>query len=187
MKSRAALFCLISPRRLRRSLFDFGPRPTPTPKIAFAGPRRWPCAQYIWNDRAIPWSEPERAERGSERAGAIVMKPDGCAINVKPALLRHRGHGRFTLLFMIQRRLTRTNQLGLCLVALRDLAKSNDPYRSILVERHIDEYLRTDPFSLAHALERLRRAIHYEEVESRQGEDWSIARNYVRSLLHRIT
>ena len=58
---------------------------------------------------------------------------------------------------------------------------------SVLVERHIDEYLRTDPFSLAHALERLRRAIHYEEVEGREGEDWSIARNYVRLLLSRMT
>ena len=88
---------------------------------------------------------------------------------------------------MIQRRLTRTNQLGLCLAALRDLAKSNDPHRSVLIERHIDEYLKADPFSLAHALERLRRAIHYEEVERRDGEDWSIARNYVRSLLSRMT
>jgi hypothetical protein len=56
-----------------------------------------------------------------------------------------------------------------------------------LVERHIDEYLRTDPFSLAHALERLRRAIHYEEVEGREDEDWSTAKEYVRSLLHRMT
>ena len=60
-------------------------------------------------------------------------------------------------------------------------------HRFVLVERHIDEYLRTDPFSLAHALERLRRAIHYEEAEGREGEDWSIAKEYVRSLLHRMT
>ena len=66
-------------------------------------------------------------------------------------------------------------------------ANPNDPHRSVLVERHIDEYLRTDPFSLARALERLRRAIHYEEVERREGEDWSVAKEYVRSLLHRMT
>jgi len=54
-------------------------------------------------------------------------------------------------------------------------------------ERHIDEYLKADPFSLAHALERLRRAIHYEELERRDGEDWSIAKEYVRSLLRRMT
>jgi hypothetical protein len=52
--------------------------------------------------------------------------------------------------------------------------------------KNIDEYLRTDPFSLAHALERMRRAIHYEELERREGEDWSVAKNYVRLLLHTI-
>ena len=70
---------------------------------------------------------------------------------------------------------------------LRTLAKSKDPHRHIFVERHIDYYLRTDPFSLAHALERLRRAIRYEELERREGEDWSVAKNYVRLLLHRMT
>jgi hypothetical protein len=74
-----------------------------------------------------------------------------------------------------------------CPAALRDLAKSSDPHRHILIERQIDEYLRTDPFSLAHALKRLRRAVHYEEAEGRQGENWSIAKEYVRSLLHRMT
>ena len=39
-----------------------------------------------------------------------------------------------------------------------------------------------DPFSLAHALERLRKAIHYEELERREGEDWNVAKDYVRSL-----
>ena len=90
---------------------------------------------------------------------------------------------------MVQRRLTRTNvpRLGPCLAALRALAKSTGPHRHALVERHIDEYLRTDPFSLAHALERLRRAIQYEAAQRRKGEDWSIARGYVRLLLHRMT
>ena len=74
-----------------------------------------------------------------------------------------------------------------CLAALRILTKSKGPNRNVWVERHIDEYLRNDPFSLAHALERLRRAIHYEELERREGEDWSIAKNYVRSLLHSMT
>lgn len=82
---------------------------------------------------------------------------------------------------------TEMHRLGPCAAALRDLAKSNDPHRDILIERHIDEYLKADPFSLAHALERLRRAIHYEELKSREGEDWSIAKNYVRSLLSRMT
>jgi hypothetical protein len=86
---------------------------------------------------------------------------------------------------MAQRRLTRS-ELGPCLTALRILAHSNGPRRDILIEKNIDEYLRTDPFSLARALERLRRAILYEELEGRQGEDWSVAKNYVRLLLQRM-
>jgi hypothetical protein len=78
------------------------------------------------------------------------------------------------------------HRLGPCLTALRVLAQSKGLRRDILIERNIDEYLRTDPFSLAHALERLRRAIHYEELARREGEDWSVAKNYVRLLLHRM-
>ena len=81
---------------------------------------------------------------------------------------------------------TQINRLGQCLAALRVLARSNDPHRSVLVERRIDAVLKADPFSLAHALERLPKAIHYEEVERRDGENWSIAKEYVRSLLRRI-
>ena len=89
---------------------------------------------------------------------------------------------------MAQRRLTRNemHRLGPCLTALRVLATSKGPYRNALIEKYVDEYLRTDPFSLAHALERLRRAIHYEELERRKGEDWSVAKNYVRLLLRRM-
>ena len=79
------------------------------------------------------------------------------------------------------------HRLGPCLTALRIWAKSDDPRRKVLIERHIDDYLRTDPFSLAHALERLGRAIHYEGLQRRKGEDWSVAKDYVRSLLHRMT
>jgi hypothetical protein len=71
-----------------------------------------------------------------------------------------------------------------CLAGLCALAKSNDPDRAILVKRHIDEYLRTAPFSLAHELERLRSAIASEEASRREGEDWKPAKEYVRALLH---
>ena len=81
---------------------------------------------------------------------------------------------------------TEMYRLGPCLTALRVLAKSNNSNRQILVERHIDEYLRTHPFSLAHALEQLCRAINHEEVEGREDEYWSIVKEYVRSLLHRM-
>jgi hypothetical protein len=37
------------------------------------------------------------------------------------------------------------------------------------------------------ALERLRVAIHNEEAERREGEDWGAARDYVRSQLRRMT
>ena len=53
---------------------------------------------------------------------------------------------------------------GPCLAALRVLASSKVPHRHVPIERQIDEYLRNDPFSLAHALERLRRAIHFEAL-----------------------
>jgi hypothetical protein len=79
------------------------------------------------------------------------------------------------------------HRLEPCLTALRVLASSKGPHRHVLIERHIDDYLRTDPFSLAHALERIRKAIHYEELERREGEDWSVAKHYVRSLLRRMT
>ena len=118
----------------------------------------------------------------------MISHDDMSSINVKtPALIPSR-HGRSITVPMVQRRLTRNeiHRLGPCLIALRVLAKSKGPHRNVLIERHVDDYSRTDPFSLAHALARLRRAIHYEELERREGEDWSVAKNYVRLLLHRM-
>lgn len=69
-----------------------------------------------------------------------------------------------------------------CLIALRISASSTDPNQRIVVERHIDEYLRTVPFSLHNALESLSKAIQFEERERREGEDWSAAKDYIRSL-----
>ena len=54
-----------------------------------------------------------------------------------------------------------------CLAASRILAKSKGPNRNVWVERHIDDYLRTDAFGLS--LERIRKAIDYEELERREG------------------
>jgi hypothetical protein len=47
-----------------------------------------------------------------------------------------------------------------CMDALCVLARSNDANRAVLVERYIDEYLRTETVSLIRSLERLRRVIH---------------------------
>ena len=74
-----------------------------------------------------------------------------------------------------------------CLAALRVLARSKAPLRHRLIELEIDGYLKSDPLSLARGLERLRVAIQNEEAKLHEGEDWSVAREYVRSLLHRMT
>ena len=60
-------------------------------------------------------------------------------------------------------------------------AWSEPRHISVLIERQIDDYLRNDPFSLAHALERIRRAIHYEELERREGGELE-RREGIRSL-----
>jgi hypothetical protein len=75
--------------------------------------------------------------------------------------------------------------LGHCLIALR--AGENDcSHSKAIIERRIDDYLRTDPVSRAHGLERLRNAIQHEESEQRDGEDWSAVKVYVRELLRAI-
>ena len=79
------------------------------------------------------------------------------------------------------------NRLGTCMDASRILARTNDPNRVVLIERNIDRYLKTEIGGKERALELLRRAIHNEEVEKRDGEDWGTAKEYVRSLLHRMT
>ena len=63
---------------------------------------------------------------------------------------------------------------------LRVLVRTN---RADLIERNIEDYLRTEHGSERLSLERLRDAIDREEAEKREGEDWSLAKNYVRTLL----
>ena len=65
--------------------------------------------------------------------------------------------------------------------ALRNLARSEAPDRARLIEKNVDLYL--EQGARNRALEDLRSAIHNEESERREGEDWSIAREYVHSLL----
>ena len=54
--------------------------------------------------------------------------------------------------------------------ALRVLARSNDPDRAVLVQRHIDAYLTTETVSVWQALERLCKGIRDEQAEEREGE-----------------
>jgi hypothetical protein len=63
------------------------------------------------------------------------------------------------------------DRLGTCMDALRVLARSNDPDRLVLVERHIDAYLTTETVSVWQALERLRKAIRDEQAEGREGRE----------------
>jgi plasmid stabilization system protein ParE len=72
--------------------------------------------------------------------------------------------------------------LRLRIETLRVLARTNEPNRAVLIERNIEDYLKTAG-SEKPSLQRLRDAIHREEAERRQGEDWSIAKDYVRSRL----
>jgi hypothetical protein len=73
-----------------------------------------------------------------------------------------------------------------CLNTLRVLASSENPHRQRLIEREVDRYLERDPLSFARGLERLRVAIHDERAKRCQGEDWSLAEDYVRQLLRKI-
>ena len=75
-------------------------------------------------------------------------------------------------------------RLGTCMDALRVLARSNHPDRAVLVERHVDAYLTTETGCVWQALERLCKGIRDEQAEGRDGEDWSIAKGYIRSVLH---
>ena len=70
---------------------------------------------------------------------------------------------------------------------LRVLARTNEPNRVALVEKAIDGYLNDKAGIVRLSLERLCDAIDREEAEKRPIEDWSIARDYTRSRLRRLT
>ena len=70
--------------------------------------------------------------------------------------------------------------------ALRVMAQANDPNRAVLIENAINEYIKGELGTVGLSLERLCDAIDREEAEKRRGEDWSIARDYVRARLRRL-
>ena len=72
--------------------------------------------------------------------------------------------------------------LRLRIEVLRVLARTNEPNRAVLIERNIEDYLKTAGGEKS-SLERLRDSIEREEGEKRQDEDWSVAKDYVRSRL----
>lgn len=57
----------------------------------------------------------------------------------------------------------------------------------LLIEKYIDAYHTTETVSVWHALEELGKAIRDEHAQRREGASWSIAKEYVRSVLHRMT
>jgi hypothetical protein len=70
--------------------------------------------------------------------------------------------------------------------ALRNLARTDVPNRAELIRRNVDRYVKDEIGGRQRALERLRQVIHNEETERRDGEDWSVAKDYVRSLTNII-
>ena len=78
------------------------------------------------------------------------------------------------------------DQLQRFIETLRVLARTNEPNRVVLIEKAIDEYLNDKAGIVRLSLERLCDAIDREEAEKRRVEDWSIARDYVRSRLRRL-
>ena len=69
---------------------------------------------------------------------------------------------------------------------LRVLARTSEPNRVALIEKAINEYLSDKAGIVRLSLERLWNAIDREETEKRPIEDWSLAKDYVRSRLQRL-
>jgi hypothetical protein len=78
------------------------------------------------------------------------------------------------------------DKLQQLVVALRVLARTNEPNRVVLIEKAIDEYLNDKAGIVRLSLERVCDAIDREEAEKRPVEDWSIAKDYIRSRLRRL-
>jgi hypothetical protein len=78
------------------------------------------------------------------------------------------------------------DQLQQLVEKLRVLARRNEPNRVVLIEKAINEYLDDKAGIVRLSLERLCDAIEREDAAKRRGEDWSIARDYVRSRLRRL-
>ncbi len=78
------------------------------------------------------------------------------------------------------------DELQQLVVTLRILARTHEPNRVALVEKAIDEYLNDKAGIARLSLERLCNAIERKEAEKCPIEDWSIAKDYIRSRLRRL-
>jgi hypothetical protein len=77
------------------------------------------------------------------------------------------------------------DRLQTCIDALRVLAKSSHADPFLVVEMRVNEFVKAEGGGRA-PLERLLQAIEVQEDAKRQGEDWTIAKEYVYSLLQRL-
>jgi hypothetical protein len=87
---------------------------------------------------------------------------------------------------MMEGQLPRRDPFRTCVDALCNLARTDAPNRAELIKRNVDLYLQYEIGRQQRALERLRLAIHNEETDRREGEDWSAAKDYVRLLQNMI-
>jgi hypothetical protein len=80
------------------------------------------------------------------------------------------------------------DRLRVCIEDLRLFSmRSLDPDLIALTERRMEEFaLGAVPEERA-ALKRLAQLIEMREARKRQGEDWTTAKEYVRTLLQRLT
>jgi hypothetical protein len=77
------------------------------------------------------------------------------------------------------------DRLETCIDTLRMVAEQSDNPNFILVtRRRINEFVNTEIPGGRVSIERLARAIEVAEAEKRH-EDWTVAKEYVRSLLQR--
>jgi hypothetical protein len=78
------------------------------------------------------------------------------------------------------------DQLETCIDTLRMVAEQSDNPNFIVVTRkRINEFVNAEIPGGRVSIERLARAIEVAEAEKRQDEDWTVAKEYVRSLLQR--
>ena len=75
------------------------------------------------------------------------------------------------------------DRLGTCIDKLRVLAEQSDNPNFIVTKRWINEFVHGEVPGGRPTIERLAQAIEVAEAEKRQGEDWTIAKEYVRYLL----
>jgi hypothetical protein len=79
------------------------------------------------------------------------------------------------------------DRLRVCIEELRVFSmRSRNPDLVSVIERRIDEFAMGEVPEERTALERLAQVIEMFEARMRQGEDWTIAKKYVHSLLQRL-